>query len=149
MSLLVRLAHVDDLAAIQSLDHTARSSAQRRCFITHAVEADVCFVAEASRQVIGYGVMEYKFFDNGFLEMLYVHPEHRRLGVGSSILKHIESACRTAKLFTSTNLSNLPMQALLIRAGFHLCGTVHGLDPGDPELFYLKQRDDGLTTGGS
>ncbi len=142
MSLLVRLAHVGDLAVIQSLDHMARSCEQRRCFISHAVEANICFVAETSRQVIGYGVMEYKFFDNGFLEMLYVHSEHRRGGVGSSILKQIESACRTAKLFTSTNLSNLPMQALLIHEGFHLCGTVHGLDPGDPELFYLKQLDD-------
>ena len=142
MSLLVRLAHVDDLAVIHSLDHIARSSEQRRCFISQAVQADTCYVAEASRQVIGYGVMGYKFFDNGFLEMLYVHSEHRRYGVGSSILKHMESLCRTAKLFTSTNLSNLPMQAFLIHEGFHLCGTVHGLDPGDPELFYLKQLDD-------
>ena len=86
--------------------------------------------------------MAYKFFDNGFVDMLHVDPDHRRCGVGSSILKHIESVCRTAKLFTSTNLSNLPMQGFLAHNGFHLCGTVHGLDPDDPELFYLKQIDD-------
>jgi len=45
--------------------------------------------------------------------MLYVDPEHRHCGVGTALMRHIELACQTAKLFTSTNLSNLPMQSLL------------------------------------
>ncbi len=142
MSLPVRLANVGDVDVIQSLDHIAHSCERRRCFISQAVESGTCYVAAASRQVIGYGVLTYSFYYNGFVDMVYVDSEHRRRGAGSSILKHLESVCRTAKLFTSTNLSNLPMQALLIRRGFHLCGTVNGLDAGDPELFYLKQLDD-------
>jgi GNAT superfamily N-acetyltransferase len=140
-SLLVRLANGGDVSVIQSLDQIAHSCERRRCFIRQAVEAKTCYVAVASGQIIGYGVLAYNFFDNGCVDMLYVDSGHRRRGAGSAILKHIESACRTAKLFTSTNLSNLPMQSLLVREGFHLCGTVYGLDPGDPELFYLKQLD--------
>jgi len=46
----------------------------------------------------------------------------------------------TAKLFTSTNLSNQPMQRLLARLGWRSVGIVYGLDEGDPELFYLAPR---------
>ena len=43
----------------------------------------------------------------------------------------------TAKLFTSTNLSNQPMQRLLARPGWRSVGIIYGLDEGDPELFFL------------
>ena len=43
----------------------------------------------------------------------------------------------SAKLFTSTNLSNQPMQRLLARLGWRSGGIVYGLDEGDPELFLL------------
>lgn len=137
----IRLAHSGDLTAIQLLDHIAHDCERRRQFISETVEAETCYVAEASGQVLGYAVLSYHFYDNGFVDMLYVDADHRRLGAGAALLNHLESVCRTPKLFTSTNLSNLPMQALLIREGFRLCGTVHELDPGDPELFYLKQLD--------
>lgn len=71
--------------------------------------------------------------------MLYVHPEHRRCGVGTALMRYLESVCQTAKLFTSTNLSNLPMQSLLARLGYELSGVIHNLDEGDPELVYVKR----------
>jgi hypothetical protein len=46
-----------------------------------------------------------------------------------------------AKLFTSTNRSNLPMQALLAKLGFVQCGEVNELDPGDPELFFVLKKE--------
>lgn len=54
-------------------------------------------------------------------------------------MQHCESICRTPKLFTSTNLSNVRMQALLNKLGYTLTGTVHNLDEGDPEIFYFKR----------
>ncbi|MFJ7630855.1 hypothetical protein ACIQZN_30680 [Streptomyces sp. NPDC097595] len=45
----------------------------------------------------------------------------------------------TPKLFTSTNVSNQPMQRLLQRAGWTPAGLLHGLDEDDPELFYLQK----------
>jgi hypothetical protein len=53
-------------------------------------------------------------------------------------MKYLESYCRTAKLFTSTNLSNVPMQMLLRKLAYKLSGVIHGLDENDPELIYCK-----------
>ena len=43
----------------------------------------------------------------------------------------------TPKLFTSANVSNRPIHRSLLTAGRQPAGPVHGLDDGDPELFYL------------
>ena len=55
-------------------------------------------------------------------------------------MQHLESECKTPKIFTSTNLSNLAMQALLVKLRYKLSGTIHNLDPDDPELVYMKER---------
>jgi hypothetical protein len=51
----------------------------------------------------------------------------------------MEQRCKTAKLFTSTNQSNKPMQVLLNRLGYRPSGVIENLDEGDPELVYMKQ----------
>jgi hypothetical protein len=50
----------------------------------------------------------------------------------------LDTIAQTPKLFTSTNLSNLPMQALLAKLGYSLCGVINELDDNDPELVYVK-----------
>ncbi|HEY64205.1 MAG TPA: GNAT family N-acetyltransferase [Caldilineae bacterium] len=134
----IRPAEVKDIEAICSFDHLAQQSGQRRAFIERTVKAGNCFVIEAEQQVVGYAVLEYTFYEQGFVSMLYMHPDHRRQGGGSTMMRYLESICRTPKLFTSTNLSNLPMQSLLAKLGYKLCGVIHHLDEGDPELVYVK-----------
>ncbi|MFF9402504.1 GNAT family N-acetyltransferase [Streptomyces sp. NPDC014744] len=75
--------------------------------------------------------------------MLMVAPSARGRGVGRRLLDAVAASCETQKLFTSTNVSNLPMQQLLQRAGWRPVGLLHGLDEGDPELFYLCQTQTG------
>jgi len=133
----VRLALESDIDSICSFDAIAQRDKRRRNFISRSVASGNCFLA-VDEQVIGYAVLEYTFYDNGFVSMLYVHPEHRRLGVGTRLMKHLESVCQTNKLFTSTNLSNIPMQSLLVRLGYKLSGLIHNLDEDDPELVYVK-----------
>lgn len=133
----IRLAVESDIDSIYSFDAIAQHDNRRRNFVSRSVAAGNCFVAIDER-VIGYAVLEYTFYDNGFVSMLYVHPEHRRLGVGTGLMKHLESVCQTSKLFTSTNLSNTPMQSLLVRLGYKLSGVIHDLDEDDPELVYVK-----------
>lgn len=43
-------------------------------------------------------------------------------------------------VFTSTNESNAPMQALPAAEGWELSGKLDGLDDGDPELVYYLRR---------
>ena len=135
----IRPAVESDVEALCSLDQVALLEEGRREFIRRSVAAGTCFVAVAGEVVIGYGVLNYTFYHNGCVDMLYVHSDHRRRGAGAALLRHMESLCRTPKLFTSTNLSNLPMQSLLNRAGYAVSGVIHNLDEGDPELVYFKR----------
>ena len=76
--------------------------------------------------------------------MLMVAEGARGQGIGAELLLDAQQKRETAKLFTSTNLSNQPMQRLLARLGWRSVGIVYGLDEGDPELFYLAPK---ATTG--
>ena len=135
----IRLANENDVEALCVLDLVARCESQRREFIKRSVAAGACFVGVAEDEVIGYGVLNYTFYDNGCIEMLYVHSNHRRRGAAMALLRHLESQCETSKLFISTNLSNLAMQSLLAKLEYVLSGVIHNLDEGDPEIVYFKR----------
>jgi GNAT superfamily N-acetyltransferase len=123
------LAKIDAVAAAG--DHARRESIQRWC------EHGLVLMARDASGPLGYSVLEYTFFEQGFVAMLMVAPSARRRGVGAHLLTAAEATCTAPKLFTSTNVSNHPMQQLLQRAGWQPVGLLHGLDEGDPELFYL------------
>jgi len=111
----IRPAVETDVDTLCSLDHIARRENERREFIRSEVASGNCFVAVIDETVVGYGVLNYTFHHHGCIDMLYVDSDHRRRGAGAELLRHMESLCTTAKLFTSTNLSNLPMQSLLTK----------------------------------
>ncbi len=135
----IRPANESDVEALCSFDLVACRENERREFIRRSVASGTCFVAVGQHEVIGYGVLNYTFYDNGQVEMLYVHSGHRRRGAGAALLRHLESICQTCKLFISTNLSNLPMQALLAKSEYVLSGVIHNLDEGDPEVVFFKR----------
>ncbi len=135
----IRLANESDVEDLCSLDLIAVREEKRREFIRRSVASNTCYVAVAKNEVIGYGVLNYTFFGNGSIDMLYVHSNHRRRGAGEVLLRYLESLCETPKLFITTNLSNLAMQSLLVKLGYALSGVIHNLDEGDPELVYFKR----------
>lgn len=135
--LSIQLATESDVNAVCSFDHDAQQDDNRAAFIENSILAKSCYIA-MDREIKGYAVLEYSFFKHGFISMLYIHPDWRRHGIGALLLKHLEIICKTDKLFTSTNLSNLPMQSMLAKFGYKLCGVIHDLDEGDPELIYVK-----------
>lgn len=137
--ILIRPAVETDIQALCSLDLIAREENERREFIRRQVTSGTCFVAVADEEVIGYGVLNYTFYYNGCIDMLYVHIEHRQRGVGAALVQYMESLCQTPKLFTSTNLSNLRMQSLLAKLEYELSGVIHNLDEADPEIVYFKR----------
>ena len=97
----------------------------RSCIALYVQERRISFVAVIDETVV--------------IAMLYVHSDHRRRGVATAPIRHMESKCRTPKLFTSTNESNLSMQSLLGKLGYESSGVIHNLDEGDPELIYFKR----------
>lgn len=104
----IRPAANSDVDAICEFDHIAQQNNRRCAFVGRSVAAGNCFIIEAHHQVVGYAVLEYSFYEQGFISMLYIHPEYRRQGAGMMLMQDLESICQTPKLFTSTNLSNLP-----------------------------------------
>jgi len=140
MAIQLRDATTDDRDRIIAFDHVAQSDPLRVNFVDRILGSELCLVAERDGQVIAYGVLEYTFFDNGFISMIYVASSDRRLGVGSALVAALSDRCKTAKLFTSTNQSNVPMQRLLERRGFTSSGIIQNLDPEDPEWVYFLDR---------
>jgi ribosomal protein S18 acetylase RimI-like enzyme len=134
----IRSSTPSDAESIIAFDHVAQSEPSRVEFINRSIYSDQCYVVEYGEMVVAYGVLEYSFYECGFISMLYVHPEFRRRGFGSELMIYLERLCKTEKLFTSTNQSNMTMQALLESIGYQRSGIVENLDEGDPEIIFFK-----------
>lgn len=132
-----RLARNDDIDEICRLDERSFI----RSFIQRSIASSYCHVAVINENlIVGYAVLDYSFYAQAFISMLFVHSLYRRQRIGLTLMKYLEQLVQTSsnKLFTSTNLSNLPMQSLLTLLNYKLTGIIHNLDDGDPELVYFK-----------
>ena len=139
----IRQAQESDVSDICSFDQISQPEEPRREFVSASVASGLAWVAVVDGAVAGYAVLEYSFYSQGFISMLYIHSDHRRNGLGSALLSHLESICKTEKLFTSTNESNRPMQGLMCKRGYVPSGVINNLDEGDPELVYFKRLKHG------
>ena len=140
--IVIRPAGRGDIPALIAIDPSALSDAERRQSIARWAAAGQCHVAVRAEKPVGYVALTRGFFHEPFVEMLIVAEDDRRSGVGLALLQHcISETPPDHKLWSSTNKTNLPMQALLLHAGFVRSGIVENLDEGDPELIYLLRRD--------
>lgn len=135
----IRDATPSDVPAMYAVDYMATEEGNCRQHIHERVSEGNAVVAVIDDVVVGYAVLEYTFFGQGFISMLMVEKESRRKGVATTLVTRLEERCETDKLFTSTNESNKPMQALMQSMSYEPSGTVYNLDDGDPELFYVKR----------
>lgn len=113
MELHVSAAANDDIGSILALDHIAASGDYERCSLINTwVESNTAFVAKTDDEVVGYVVLTDTFFHLAFVEMLYVKEGMRRMGIGAQLLLAARDKASTSRVFTSTNLSNQPMQTV-------------------------------------
>ncbi|MEA2689503.1 MAG: hypothetical protein QOD51_2110 [Candidatus Eremiobacteraeota bacterium] len=133
----VRAANADDLPALEPvLPAFLRSPYKRGRFLRALANGEVV-VAEDHGEVVGFMWLN-EFFGHTFVNVLAVAEELRRRGYAGVLLAHAEQRALTDRVFTSTNASNAPMHAVLARYGWRRCGEVDDLDPGDPEIVYVK-----------
>ncbi len=137
----IRDANYSDRDGILAIDEIAQCEQQRIDFIERFLGSETCLVADSDGTVVAYAVLEYSFFGNGFISMVYVAKSARRQGVGQSLMRALATQCKTSKLFTSTNESNSAMRALLATLGYVPSGVIENLDPNDPELVFLLNLD--------
>jgi GNAT superfamily N-acetyltransferase len=131
----IRAGTAADRDWLVAIDSYAAEHPSRIAEIEEWLAAET-LVAERAGQVLGYAAISRAFLGQPYVALLMVAGAQRRRGIGRRLLA---AACdRYPRLWTSTNESNRPMQALLGRAGFRLAGRIEGLDVGDPELFYLR-----------
>jgi GNAT superfamily N-acetyltransferase len=134
----VRLAGTRDRRSFLEVDPSIVDDLVRRDILDAAIAARMCWIGERAGKPAGYGIHSQKFFSRDFVELLFVRVEERRKGVGAAILRAIEDTIGADRLFTSTNQSNLPMRTLLEKCGYRPSGRIENLDPGDPELVFIK-----------
>ncbi|GJM08369.1 MAG: hypothetical protein DHS20C11_06450 [Lysobacteraceae bacterium] len=72
VSIKIRDARTSDRDAIIEFDHGVRLEPGRISFIDRVLCTATCLVAECEGRVVAYGSLEYTFYDNGFVSMLYV-----------------------------------------------------------------------------
>ena len=136
---IVERATSQDFEHICVLDETVYRGPSRRRIIGPAVAESRCAVARVDGIVRGYVIIRPDFFGHGFVDLLLVHPDFRRRGVASALMRVAELDAPTEKVFTSTNQSNVAAQRLFERLGYARSGTIDNLDEGDPEIVYFKR----------
>jgi ribosomal protein S18 acetylase RimI-like enzyme len=125
------LLEVNATLVDSTVDHTD--------FIKKSVKAGKCFAALVSGKVAGFGILGTSlFYEQQFIELLAVHPQYKRRGIATALIRRMEEICPAKKLFTSTNKSNIIAQKTYEANGFIRSGYIENLDEGDPEIIYFK-----------
>jgi GNAT superfamily N-acetyltransferase len=125
----------DDIAAAIAVDVTVNWHDDRSAYIKDVAAQGGLLVGGPPGQVRAFACLDHRyFFQRPFLSLLIVHPDAQRQGWGRALLQATMQAAPGT--WTSTNRSNRSMQALVGSLGWHFCGQIDGLDPGDPELFF-------------
>lgn len=122
-----------------SLDKEEHIKLNREEKITKAISNDECFLILADDKEVGFVIFDYRFFDQGWIELIIIDEKYRGKGLGGKTFDLICEQSKSDKVFTSTNSSNTQMQRALITADFAFAGEINGLDDGDPERFYYKK----------
>lgn len=138
MSRIIRAAAKADIGAMLAIGGIIDKNPYLAGVISEAVVAGLAWVCEEDGSIHGAAAVSRHFFGSVFLELLNVAETAQRRGVGDALLTFVESWCLEDRLFASTTESNAPMRALLSKRGYRASGFVDNLDPGDPELFFVK-----------
>lgn len=132
----LRAARADDIGSIVDIDPLSLGRAEE---IRALVGEGASLVAVDGGQIVGFlAVRPGHFYQRDFIDLLFVAPGSRRQGTGRALLRAALRGASTARMFTSTNESNVPMRNLLHHEGWTPSGVLTGLDEGDPEHVFFR-----------
>jgi hypothetical protein len=135
----IRTARIKDVDAILAIDSESLGRAED---IASLVRSECSLLAVEGATVVGFaGVRPRHFYGRDFLDLLFVGYVYRRQGVGRSLVRDVVERGTTTRVFTSTNESNTAMRSLLASEGWHRSGVLVGLDEGDPEHVFFRDKE--------
>ena len=67
----IRKATTDDINAILAFDQESANEVRKQ-FLQRAVDCGDAYVVAQDGSVVGVGVLEYTFFEHGFISLVYV-----------------------------------------------------------------------------
>ena len=129
-----------DLDLLAQADPRLADTPAHRQHIGELLGAGLSWAAVARGRTIGFAIVTRHFFGFPFVDLLIVAEDARRAGIGEALLAKCEADHHADRIFTSTNESNAPMRRLLAKADWSVSGVIENLDPGDPELVFVKFR---------
>ncbi|MGP1677253.1 MAG: GNAT family N-acetyltransferase [Burkholderiales bacterium] len=141
----IRTAELADFAGIRFIDPLMRAHPDRAQLIDSSVRNGECMVAFADADILGFAVLNYSFYNQGFIPLLVVAMGNRRSGIGTRLLSEAERRCTKPKLYVCAGRSNLPAHWLFEKRGFVPSDLVANLDLYDDELVLFKSVERGLT----
>jgi ribosomal protein S18 acetylase RimI-like enzyme len=137
-AITVRKALLSDHQSLTEADECAQTDRTRAAYIKDCLVAGECLIGEIGTEVFGFVVLNYSFFNCGFVPLIVVAERFRRQGLGSRLLTEAAERCESSKLFISANASNKAAKALFAKAGFVQSGSIENLNDGEPELIYFE-----------
>jgi GNAT superfamily N-acetyltransferase len=136
----IRPAFADDLPRLAAADPRLAADERHRRHIGELLDSGMSWAAARDGALIGFAVVTRHFYGFPFVDLLFVAEANRREGIGAALMDRCERAHDADRIFTSTNESNRPMRRLLAKADWQVTGLIENLDPGDPELVFVKFR---------
>jgi N-acetylglutamate synthase-like GNAT family acetyltransferase len=134
----IRSASKRDLAALEPILWPPLLAEPKRRRFLRGLDEDEVVIIHGEGVIYAYAWIYEGFFGHTFLAYLAVQPQYRRNSLAGMLLERTENRAVTDRVFSSTNASNAAMQAVFDRYGWRRCGQIDELDPGDPELVYVK-----------
>jgi GNAT superfamily N-acetyltransferase len=138
MDAVIRHGTSRDFAGLEIFLPPFLSEAGKRERFLRALHDGEVLIVDDGGPIAFAWIQPHGFFGHAFVNALAVRPEQRRRAHASRLLTRSESYATSDRVFTSTNTSNAPMHAVLAKNAWHRCGWIDALDPGDPEIVYVK-----------
>lgn len=137
----VRQATLDDVDAIQSIDHSFVKTPTSADVLRRAIGEGKVVTAESGEGVVGYVHWDYFWDTIPLCVMIRVGPQHQRRGVGRQLFRCIEETFRQrghSFWLSSTDETNANSQRFHESYGFRQIGALAGLGQDAREIFYRK-----------
>jgi ribosomal-protein-alanine N-acetyltransferase len=130
--------HIDDIMIVENLSFSIPWS--KNAFVEEITKNSFAFYYAGvfGGKAVGYGGM-WQVFDEGHITNIAVHPEFRKIGIASSILKHMigESIKKGVKKMTlEVRSSNVSALRLYQKYGF--------INEGIRKSYYADNGEDAI-----